>query len=43
MRDQATVAAEVRAASSHLGVAVATALVIVCAAPARADDGRSAS
>jgi endonuclease/exonuclease/phosphatase family metal-dependent hydrolase len=39
MRDQATVAAEVCSASGYLGVAVATALVIVCAAPARADDG----
>ena len=39
MRDQATVAIEARAPSGHLSAAVAAALVIVCAAPARADDG----
>ncbi len=39
MRDQATVAIEARAPSSHLSAAVAAVLVIVCAPPARADDG----
>jgi endonuclease/exonuclease/phosphatase family metal-dependent hydrolase len=39
MRDQATVAVEARAVLSRLGAAAAAVFVIVCVAPARADDG----